>query len=163
MRRIRSLCCARAVSGTAVETAMAAMKSRRRIVVLKAQDHANSVANYSRDLRPAKWGSGSVCTAAISGRSCPLWVISGHWDVSTAMSALPPKADMVQHDRDVRFVPKADSCSAAINAALGQVLSDFHQQLTWAKGLRNVIIAARFARLLLLPAKRIRRNRDNLD
>jgi hypothetical protein len=24
------------------------------------------------------------------------------------MSALPPKADMVQHDRDVRFVPKAD-------------------------------------------------------
>jgi hypothetical protein len=25
-----------------------------------------------------------------------------------AMSALPPKADMVQHDRDVRFVPKAD-------------------------------------------------------
>jgi hypothetical protein len=24
------------------------------------------------------------------------------------MSTLPPKADMVQHDRDVRFVPKAD-------------------------------------------------------
>jgi hypothetical protein len=24
------------------------------------------------------------------------------------MSALPPKADMVQHGRDVRFVPKAD-------------------------------------------------------
>ena len=24
------------------------------------------------------------------------------------MSALPPKADMVQHDRDVRFVRKAD-------------------------------------------------------
>jgi hypothetical protein len=30
------LCCARAVSGMAVETAMPAMKSRRRIVVLKA-------------------------------------------------------------------------------------------------------------------------------
>jgi hypothetical protein len=29
------------------------------------------------------------------------------------MSALPPKADMVPHDRDVRFVPKADSCSVA--------------------------------------------------
>src|SRR5262252_2492838 len=29
------------------------------------------------------------------------------------MSALPPKADMVQHGRDVCFVPKADSCSAA--------------------------------------------------
>jgi hypothetical protein len=24
------------------------------------------------------------------------------------MSALPPKADMVQHDRDFRFVPSAD-------------------------------------------------------
>ena len=24
------------------------------------------------------------------------------------MFALPPKADMAQHDRDVRFVPKAD-------------------------------------------------------
>ena len=29
------------------------------------------------------------------------------------MSALPPKADMVQHDRDVRFVPIADICSTA--------------------------------------------------
>jgi hypothetical protein len=29
------------------------------------------------------------------------------------MSALPPKADMDQRGRDVRFVPIADSCSAA--------------------------------------------------
>jgi hypothetical protein len=29
-----------------------------------------------------------------------------------SMSALPPKADIVQHDRDVRFVPEADSCTA---------------------------------------------------
>jgi hypothetical protein len=29
-------------------------------------------------------------------------------------SALPLKADIVQRDRDVRFVPKADSRSAAI-------------------------------------------------
>ena len=28
------------------------------------------------------------------------------------MFALPPKADMVQHDRDVCFVPKADSYTA---------------------------------------------------
>jgi hypothetical protein len=27
---------------------------------------------------------------------------------TAAMSALPPKADMVEHDRDVRFVPKVD-------------------------------------------------------
>jgi hypothetical protein len=32
------------------------------------------------------------------------------------MSALPPKADMVEHDYDVRFVPKADSCTAAIDS-----------------------------------------------
>ena len=32
-----------------------------------------------------------------------------------ATSALPSKADMVRHDRNVRFVPKADSCSAATN------------------------------------------------
>ena len=29
------------------------------------------------------------------------------------MSALPPKADMAQDNRGVRFVPKADSCAAA--------------------------------------------------
>src|SRR5262249_25540510 len=32
-----------------------------------------------------------------------------------SMSALPPKADIETRSRDVRFVPKADSCSAAIN------------------------------------------------
>ena len=30
------------------------------------------------------------------------------------MSALPPKADIAECDRHVRFVPKADICSAAI-------------------------------------------------
>ena len=40
----------------------------------------------------------------------------GHKRTSRAvqpMSALPPKADMVRYDRDVRFVPKADICGAA--------------------------------------------------
>jgi hypothetical protein len=41
------------------------------------------------------------------------------------MSALPPKAGIAGCNRHVRFVPKADSCTAAINAALlGQVLSN---------------------------------------
>jgi hypothetical protein len=31
-----------------------------------------------------------------------------HWLVA-AMSALPPKADIVQYDDNVRFVPKADT------------------------------------------------------
>jgi hypothetical protein len=33
------------------------------------------------------------------------------------MSALPPKADIESRSRDVRFVPKADICSAAIRTA----------------------------------------------
>jgi len=38
-----------------------------------------------------------------------------------AMSALPPKADMVQHDRDVRFVPKADiRATASAKVAVAQ-------------------------------------------
>jgi hypothetical protein len=40
------------------EPAITLMKSRRRIAFPKASDHANSVTNYSRVLRPAKWGSG---------------------------------------------------------------------------------------------------------
>jgi hypothetical protein len=34
------------------------------------------------------------------------------------MSALPPKADIARRQLDARFVPKADSCTAAINAVL---------------------------------------------
>src|SRR6516164_8640844 len=33
------------------------------------------------------------------------------------MSALPPKADIERHDWYVRFVPKADSCTAAKQAS----------------------------------------------
>jgi hypothetical protein len=39
------------------------------------------------------------------------------------MSALPPKADMVQHDRDVRFVPKADVSLTAGAPATTALLS----------------------------------------
>ena len=44
---------------------------------------------------------------------CSLWVEGGHLHNVRPMSAFPPKADVAQHDRDVRFVPNADSCSAA--------------------------------------------------
>jgi hypothetical protein len=40
--------------------------------------------------------------------SCPLW---GYWRTLKRfhwMSALPPKADIVERDRHVRFVPKAE-------------------------------------------------------
>jgi hypothetical protein len=46
-----------------------------------------------------------------------------------AMSALPPKADIRPRDQDVCFGPKADSCTAAINALLRTVLPNFRQQL----------------------------------
>ena len=39
------------------------------------------------------------------------------------MSALPPKADIRQGNRDVRFVPKADSCTAARKILFDQLVS----------------------------------------
>jgi hypothetical protein len=36
-------------------------------------------------------------------------------------SALPPKADMAKRDHHVRFVPKADSCTAA--RSIGQSIT----------------------------------------
>jgi hypothetical protein len=56
------------------------------------------------------------------------------------MSALPPIADIDQHARDVRFVPKADSCSAAIEPPLLQELTNFCQQLAWTKRFRHIVI-----------------------
>jgi len=65
---------------------------------------------------------------AANGRQIPLWVKSRHLQctpscplypqkrtcaVQLAMSALPPKADMCGATRHVRFVPIADSCTAA--------------------------------------------------
>jgi hypothetical protein len=36
------------------------------------------------------------------------------WEYRSLMSALPPKADIVHGSGNVRFVPQADSCTAAI-------------------------------------------------
>jgi hypothetical protein len=47
--------------------------------------------DYSRDLRPTKWGSGSSCTAAILSRPCPLWVKSGHRNGSAECPLYPRK------------------------------------------------------------------------
>jgi len=52
----------------------------------------------------AAWG----CTASSSPLDrFPLWLKSRHSAQENAMSALPPNADMVHHDRDVCFVPCA--------------------------------------------------------
>jgi hypothetical protein len=84
-----------------------------------------------------------LCVAAKSGARLPLWVRNGHQVTSAQcplypskrtpvqqglmsalglkqtlgkvrlMSAIPPKADIAERRCHVRFVPKADSCTAA--------------------------------------------------
>ena len=39
-----------------------------------------------------------------------------------ALPALPPKADIERHDWHVRFVPKADICSAAKSTLIDQLV-----------------------------------------
>jgi hypothetical protein len=56
--------------------------------------------------------AGGCCAAGFQSDLCPLWLIRGRNVPAEAMSALPPKADNEQTCRHVRFVPKADSCSA---------------------------------------------------
>src|SRR5262249_44105409 len=94
MRR-RSDCCVRAASGQAATApTIALMKSRRRIACPEAQDHANSVSDYSRDLRPAEWGSG---VSLRSSNPKPLMSALGQkrtWRRLRTMSALHPKADI---------------------------------------------------------------------
>jgi len=48
------------------------------------------------------------------------------------MSALPPKADMDQHGRDVRFVPKADI--QLLRSILGELIyvNAVVRSLTWS-------------------------------
>src|SRR5215469_6402157 len=76
-------------------------------------------------------------------RSCPLY---------------PPKADIGTEPRNVRFVPIADSCSAAIRDLLEQVLTYFCQQVARAVRLRHVVITSRCSR-----AHFIARQREDAD
>jgi len=64
--------------------------------------NANGLAWFRRYLEAM------LCIAAVMRRECPLWGQKQTLAQVRVMSALPPKADMVQHDCDVRFVPKAD-------------------------------------------------------
>jgi hypothetical protein len=52
------------------------------------------------------------------------------------MSGLPPKADIAERDRNVRFVPKADICTLQqITGCLGQMLTDFAKSSRGLNGL----------------------------
>ena len=64
--------------------------------------------DYIRDLRPAEWGFG---VSLRGSNPDPLMSALGQKQTYSdvwPMSALPPKADIAEHDEDVRFVPKAD-------------------------------------------------------
>ena len=70
------------------------------------------------------------------------------------MSTLPPKADIDQHGLDVRFVPKADICSASQNVArLRRQLEKEPDEFT----------RSRLLKLLLLEAEKSRLTRQHLD
>ena len=78
------------------------------------------------------------------------------------MSALPPKADIGSTCQDVRFVPKADSCSAAIDRGLlGQVLTNLCQQFARAVGFRNITVATGRMRFAVVAAQGIGSDGDN--
>ena len=102
-------CWARAARGqVTAEPTTTLMKSRRRIAHPKAWTTPIFKVDYSRDLRPAKWGLG----VSLHGSNLePLMSALGQkrtFSEVCAMSALPPKADIGTQPRDVRFVPKAD-------------------------------------------------------
>src|SRR6516162_1183184 len=79
------------------------------------------------------------------------------------MSALPPKADIGTQSWNVRFVPKADICTAAIRDLLEQVLTNFRQQVAWAVRLRHVVITSRCSRYTFFPIQCMRGDGDDGD
>jgi hypothetical protein len=104
------------------------MKSRRRIAFLKAQDRANSVSNYSRDLRQVEWGLENTLRSSNSGDRMSATGQKQTLDRRPLMSAIHPKehiaqqqlgrsnvrygslADIEVRSADVRFTPKSGHC-----------------------------------------------------
>ena len=69
--------------------------------------------DYIRDWRPVKWGSGSVCTTAILGRSCPLWVKSRHCGTSNQCPLYPQKQTLELSGVMSALCQKQTFCAAA--------------------------------------------------
>src|SRR5436190_23547069 len=53
------------------------------------------------------------------------------------MSALPPKADIAERDHDVRYVPQADSCTAAKQVLFDDFISRY-QQVLWERNIESL-------------------------
>ena len=84
-----------------------------------AEDHIGyqkTITFLDRELRRSLHASGQLPTSAL-GQKRTL----GDFRL---MSALPPKADMDQHARDVRFVPKVDILFVARRQRLPPAVSD---------------------------------------
>src|SRR6516164_11687775 len=122
---------------------------------VRTRDITLTTANYIRDLRWTKWASG----VSLHGSNPePLMSALGQKRTSRylhLMSALPPKVDIGTQLHDVRFVPKADICSAAIYDLLEQVLTYFCQQVARAVRLRHVVITSRCSRYMFFPIQRM--------
>jgi hypothetical protein len=60
------------------------------------------MADYIRDLRPAKWGTGNSSQGSNSEPPMSALGQKQTSDCRLLMSALPPKADITEHRRHVR-------------------------------------------------------------
>jgi hypothetical protein len=86
-------CCARAASGTVLETTIPVRKSRRRIAGSLPRDHADDGfqrSHYSRDLLQAEWGLMVNLRQKSQVADVPLWVTSGLEPMSASRPLNPP-------------------------------------------------------------------------
>ena len=115
MRRMRSPCCARAVSGhAAADPTITLMKSRRRIAFTKAGTTPNRT-RLQQGFTTGGMGSDHHFAWQQSARLNVRFGSKADMGLECALgpdrlrqSALPAKADIAECDWDVRFVPKAD-------------------------------------------------------
>src|SRR5262245_60674069 len=115
MRRTRSFCCARAVSGQAAAPPTSVMNSRRLIADPRGSQGIVAAETYTgKDPANVRFGSkADICGANSHVRFTPNSDRESR-HLPKVMSALPPKADICGAQAHVCFGPKADSCTAAI-------------------------------------------------
>src|SRR5262249_20706215 len=119
------------------------MKSRRRMLAPRLGNSADDDCqrcDYSKDLQPAKWAS----LINLHCKNLDPWMsLTGHERLFGALqnsSAFPFKTDLDGSSAIARFVPGADSCSAAKHRRGRQVLFDHLVGASMAKGLFRCLI-----------------------
>src|SRR5207247_2282308 len=96
---------------------------------------------------------------------CPLWVIRVRVRpaAAPAMSVMLRKRRSATKMRSVAMGQKQTHATAAKIDRLGQMLTNFRQQLARAVGLRHIVITTGHLRDLLLSVERIGGDRDDRD